>query len=53
MKEVGKMEKVITADHLTFAYPGSDITDDASIFYQKYCFICDEGGTGKSYVAGG
>ena len=24
MKEVGKMEKVITADHLTFAYPGSD-----------------------------
>ena len=25
MKEVGKMEKVITADHLTFAYPGSDL----------------------------
>ena len=24
MEEVGKMEKVITADHLTFAYPGSD-----------------------------
>lgn len=24
MKEVGQMEKVITADHLTFAYPGSD-----------------------------
>ena len=24
MKEVGIMEKVITADHLTFAYPGSD-----------------------------
>ena len=24
MKEVGKMEKVITANHLTFAYPGSD-----------------------------
>ena len=24
MKEVGKMEKVITAGHLTFAYPGSD-----------------------------
>ena len=24
MKEVGKMEKVITADHLTFAYPGID-----------------------------
>ena len=24
MKEVGKMEKVITAAHLTFAYPGSD-----------------------------
>lgn len=24
MKEVGKMEKAITADHLTFAYPGSD-----------------------------
>lgn len=24
MKEVGKMEKVIIADHLTFAYPGSD-----------------------------
>lgn len=24
MKKVGKMEKVITADHLTFAYPGSD-----------------------------
>lgn len=24
MREVGKMEKVITADHLTFAYPGSD-----------------------------
>lgn len=24
MKEVGKMEKVITATHLTFAYPGSD-----------------------------
>ena len=24
MKEVGKMEKVITADNLTFAYPGSD-----------------------------
>lgn len=24
MKEVGKMEKVITADHLSFAYPGSD-----------------------------
>lgn len=24
MKGVGKMEKVITVDHLTFAYPGSD-----------------------------
>lgn len=24
MKKVGKMEKAITADHLTFAYPGSD-----------------------------
>ena len=24
MEEVGKMEKVVTADHLTFAYPGSD-----------------------------
>lgn len=24
MRKVGKMEKVITADHLTFAYPGSD-----------------------------